>query len=64
MSVDTSTMVTLYFILVLLAVVAFVAAAFLARPQNTTPAPSPLLFVALGLALWAFVPLLQFGQRL
>lgn len=57
-------MTLLYFILVLLAIVCFVAAAFLSRPRNTTPAPSPVLFVALGLALWAFVPLLQFGQRL
>lgn len=57
-------MTLLYFILTLLAVICFAAAAFLARPRNTTPAPSPVLFLGLGLALWAAVPLLQLGQRL
>lgn len=66
MSVDTSCMTALYFILTLLAVVAFLAAAYLSRvfADNPRPAISPLTLVAVGLGLWALVDVIRLAARL
>lgn len=59
-------MTALYFILVLLAVICFVASAWLSRvfADNPRPAISPVGLIAVGLGLWALVDLIHLALRL
>lgn len=55
-------MEVLYFLLLVGALVCFALAAFFARRVNRSD--SDVNLVALGLALWVFVPLIQMARQL